>query len=117
MSTITYKLKRNDTVPVIVLDVLNSDGDPYDLSDATSADFIMVTDDDARTEKVHDIDGADIASPGTLGRLTYQFSTADTDTAGKYLAEFQVTFSTGDKATFPESGYLHIDIDEDLDDA
>jgi len=113
MSTIPYNLKRNDTLPVIVLDVLNSDGDPYDFSDAVGARFIMVEDNVSREVKVDSF--ADIVTPATLGRLTYQFDPTDTDTALAYVAEFQVEFATGDIATFPESGYMHITIEEDLD--
>lgn len=113
MSTIPYNLKRNDTLPVIVLDVLNSDGDPYNFSDAIAARFIMCEDNTGRAVKVDEL--GTIATPGTLGRLTYQFDPADTDTAMAYVAEFQVEFATGDIATFPESGYMHITIEEDLD--
>lgn len=113
---IRYECKRNDTLPVLGIDVLNSDGVAYDFSDATGAEFFMYSDTADRTVKV---DGATatITSPGTQGQLQYTFDEVGTDTAGEYLGEFEVTFATGDKASFPVQGYIHITIEEDLNEA
>lgn len=111
---ITYFVKRGDTLPVIGLDVLNSDGDPYDLTGAEAV-FYMFADDVARTAKV-DGEEATVTTPGTLGQLQYAFQANDTDTAGDYLAQFEVS-QNGYTITFPTQGFMVIKIEEDLGDA
>mgnify|MGYP006921380826 CR=1 FL=1 len=110
MSTIPYNFKRNDTLPVISLAVLNSDGNAYDFSDYVTVRFIMCEDNTGRAVKVNAT-----ANPPVANVLSYQLDPSDSDTAMTYLAEFQVEFATGDISTFPESGYMHILIEEDLD--
>lgn len=114
--TIVYNIKRNDTLPVLGIDVLNYDGDAYDFGDATDATFSMYTDAEPRVVKI-DNEAAVITPPGTQGQLQYTFDTSGTDTAGKFLGEFTVNFSTGDTATFPTVGFIQISVEEDLDDA
>ena len=48
------------------------------------------------------------------GRVKYSWSASDTDTAGTYEAEVQVTFSNGAIRTFPPSGYVLIQIKDDI---
>jgi hypothetical protein len=38
----------------------------------------------------------------------------DTDTAGTYWAEFEVTFGDGRVETYPNRGYLTVNIEPDL---
>ena len=49
------------------------------------------------------------------GAVSYTFSASDTDTAGLFQGEFQVTFSGGAIETFPNSEYISINVLDDLD--
>lgn len=106
------RYKVGDTVPVLTIAVVNVDGSAFSFADATGAVFVMCADDESRTEKVSET--ATVEPGSATGVLAYQFDTEDTDTAGKFLGVFKVTFSTGDVGTYPESGYIHIDIAENL---
>ena len=48
------------------------------------------------------------------GVVEYAWAAGDTDTAGTHLAEFQVTFPGGLPATYPNRGYLLVEITADL---
>lgn len=47
------------------------------------------------------------------GRVSYQWVGTDTDTVGRYKAQWEVT-SDSRKRTFPPRGYLYIEIGKDL---
>ncbi len=49
------------------------------------------------------------------GRVEYTWASGDTDTAGTYYGEIEVTFADNSVETFPNSGYFTIIIQEDLD--
>tara|TARA_Y100000356_G_scaffold128083_1_gene127614 strand:+ start:199 stop:417 length:219 start_codon:yes stop_codon:yes gene_type:complete len=49
------------------------------------------------------------------GAVSYTFSASDTNTAGLFQGEFQVTFSGGAIETFPNAEYISINILDDLD--
>ncbi len=55
-------------------------------------------------------------SDGSLGKVAYNWGTADTTTLGQglYNGEWQVTFGSGAVQTFPNSGFFTVAIDSDL---
>lgn len=48
------------------------------------------------------------------GVVKYVWLLADTDTAGQYNGEFEVTFGDGRKQSFPSPGYLTIQVTDEL---
>ena len=50
----------------------------------------------------------------TNGRAKYSFTTANVDTAGTYEAEVQATFANGTVRSFPEFGYITVEITDDI---
>jgi len=54
-----------------------------------------------------------------MGYVRYDWSPGDTDVVGTHGAEFDLIFTADNnrKETYPESGYIYIEIEEDLDDA
>ena len=50
----------------------------------------------------------------TSGRVKYSFSAADTDTAGNFDGEFEVTFVGGQVETFPNDGFIKVIITDDV---
>jgi hypothetical protein len=57
--------------------------------------------------------GATIVS-AALRTVRYDWAAGDTDTAGQFDAEFEVTTSGGKKFSFPNGKHLEVQIAEDL---
>jgi uncharacterized protein YfaS (alpha-2-macroglobulin family) len=55
-----------------------------------------------------------VVAPATSGVVRYDWGLTDTDTAGTYRLEFEVTWNTGKKQTIPNYGYDELVIAEDL---
>lgn len=53
-----------------------------------------------------------VTSGGTTGTVSYEFGTADTDTAGTYKAEWEVTYGGGEVQTFPNGSYIVVRVVE-----
>lgn len=105
-------VKRNDTGPPVRVQVCNeSNGSPQDFGAVASVSFHMTSIDG--TLKVDS--AAAVEAPAEDGILRYDWAVGDTDTAGKYDAEFEVTFASGAKETYPADGFIEITIIEDLD--
>lgn len=98
-----FIIKQNDTSPAIRQE-LTSDGEVVDLSGA-SVSFIMEGKFD-RTASIVD---------AAAGLVSYSWQAGDTATAGEFRSEWEVTFSDGKVETFPNAGYITIDIRPELD--
>ncbi len=48
------------------------------------------------------------------GIVQYIWDAADTATVGSYQAEFEVTFAGGAVETFPNNGYIRVEITDDI---
>ena len=102
-----FEIKRNDLRPRFRV-TLKSNGDPVDLTAATSAFFIMKT---GSTIKVNR--GAMTFIDRPAGVVEYAWSSGNTDTAGTYNCEVEVLWGT-DPQTFPSKGYFTVTIEDDL---
>lgn len=51
---------------------------------------------------------------GSAGSVRYSRASGDTDTVGAYQAEFQVTYSDGKIESFPNDGYIAVEITDDI---
>lgn len=110
--TPNFSIGENDRLPPLVVTLLDGDGNIVDLTAATSVAFHMVTEDRATT-KVNA--AATINSPATDGEVQYDWVSADTDTPGLYLGEWEVTFTSGKKETFPNRRFKYlIEVVEEL---
>lgn len=80
--------------------VYTSTGFPVDLTGA-SVQFILNEEDlSAKINKP-----AVIENPPTAGIVNYPWEAGDTDDAGNFPSEFEVTFASGKKATFPSGEF------------
>ena len=102
-----YTWKTGDTGPTNVTTLLDRDGNPADLTGAT-VKFLM-----RRGAAVKINAFAEIVDPAA-GTVRYHRTGGDTDTVGVYQAEYEVVFSSGDRQTFPEGGYLTVVINDDI---
>jgi hypothetical protein len=48
------------------------------------------------------------------GIVQYNWVADDTDTVGSFQAEFEVTYSDGTIETFPNNGYIRVEITDDI---
>jgi len=48
------------------------------------------------------------------GLVRYNWTAADTDTVGSYQAEFEVTYADASIETFPNDGYIRVEIIDDI---
>lgn len=106
-----FTIKAHDRRPSIQA-TLSSGGSAVDLSSALSAKFIMAN--GSGTVVVNT--AATIASP-SQGVVRYDWGATDTATPGNYTAEWEVTWATGIKQTYPTASYHTIAILADLDNA
>ena len=110
MATPTFYIKQNDTRPE--LDVfLRDDKDRTINVTGATVKFNMRNASD-NTVKVNN--GSVTTVSSTSGRVKYSFSASDTDTAGNFDGEFQVTFVGGQVETFPNDGFIKVIITDDV---
>lgn len=108
----TWSIKRNDRDPSYTAQLLEN-GSPLPGLAGASVRFIMVpaNSPDGTTPKV---DGVATIDDVDTAMVSYEWDAGDTDTAGTYWAEFEVTFSNGRARTFPAKDYLYIRVLDDL---
>ena len=105
-----FYIKRNDRYPSIQQTLLISDTAVRDLTGCT-VKFIMWL---KSTGAVKINASASVVAPTTGGVVRYDWAASDTDTAGRYDAEWEVTETTSGKIeTFPNNCALPIYILED----
>jgi hypothetical protein len=100
-------LKRNDTAPAFEV-TLTADDMAVDLT-SSSVRFHMMN---SAGDVVIDA-AATLVTPAS-GIVKYVWQTGDTDTAGRYKAEWEVTFTDSTIRTFPTPGYDKVRILGDI---
>ncbi len=111
-----WKMKKGDLLPILDVVLRDSQG-AVNLSGATSATFKMSTPQDVadnsapKIDAVAAIDGDQGANPG---KVTYTWTSGDTDTIGTFWAEIVVLY-TSKTITYPNGGYYIVEILEDVD--
>ena len=109
--SLSFNLKRGDTLPALTGTLTYSDGSAVNLTGASVQ--IIMRSQAGSVPKVNAT--ATIVNP-TSGTVSYAWNTngQDTNVAGEYDIEWVVTFSGGAKQTFPTNGYVTCSIEEDL---
>lgn len=104
-----WRTKTGDTSPAIEYYLQDYDLEPINLIDA-SVKFQMK---EANSDTVL-IDSSATIVDENEGRVKYEWQEGDTDTAGNYHAEWEVTYSDGTIETFPKEKNIIVTIIEDI---
>jgi len=102
-----FYIKRNDTSPTFRATLVDADGAAVNVTGAAARLHMS-------NEKGVKVDAAMTLDTPLSGIVTYAWQVADTDTAGFYDAEIEVTFSDSTVQTFPNNGYWTVHVDGDL---
>lgn len=104
--TATFYIKQNDTSPAIEFQL-----DPVvDLTGATVVFNMAQQDGTAKISR----GVASVVGAAADGIVKYDWSDGDTDTAGTFFGEFEVTYSDGSIETFPNADNIAVVITSDL---
>ena len=104
-----FYIKQNDTSPAMLATLKDGDGTVVELSGATVR-FHMRPIGSASTA----VDEAASIYDYDAGQVSYAWSASDTATAGLYEAEFEVTNTDGTIETFPNNGYITVEVTDDI---
>lgn len=107
MTTLTdpFFIKQGDTLEEIERTLVSSGGLGINLTTVTGVRFHMWT-----VLHVLKINQPAAVVNAAAGIVKYVWVAGDTDTAGRYQGEFEVTFVGGKKITVPSGGYIPITI-------
>lgn len=104
----TFYLKKGDTSPSLLYALIPED---TDLAGATVR-FNMRARDGAAVKVNRAV--SVIVTETVTPTVRYDWQAADTDTAGFYDAEFEVTYAGGAVETFPNSDFIRVQITGDI---
>lgn len=104
-----FYIKEGDLLPKIEATLKDETDTAVDLTDST-VKFKM----NAHNDPTAKVDAAATIDDALNGKVSYTWIAADTDTPGAYDAEFEVTFPSTKVLTFPNNGYLKIQVVADL---
>jgi hypothetical protein len=105
----TFEIKRNDRLPLLNAALKTKEGAVVTLSGA-SVQFHMKKGGSSTLK----VDSAGSVVSATAGTVQYAWAAGDTDTAGDYEGEFEVTHSSGKLESFPLNESIPIRVIEDL---
>lgn len=106
-----FKFKQNDTTPSIEAILKDANKLPVNLTGASVKFSMRVR--PAGAVKVNGA-AATIVGTATNGRVRYDWTASNTDTADTYEGEFEVTYSNGKLQTFPGEEYIIIKLEDDV---
>ena len=105
----SFYIKQNDTVPSLRAALKNGSGDAVDITGATCQFHMRVLGQTSVT-----VDASAQIIDEETGIVQYNWVADDTDTIGSYQAEFEVTYPDGTIETFPNNGYIRVEITDDI---
>ena len=111
MSDLIFTIKKDNTRPVLRRQLQDGSGGPVNLTGSTVRFFMRAKD----GTLLIDSGACTISGDPAYGWVEYAWTLTDTAVAGYHKAEFQVEYSPGQFETFPNKGYLQIEVEDDLD--
>jgi len=105
----TFYIKRNDTSPAMLATLQDANGDAVDITAASVRFHLRPINSQTVT-----VDEAATIVTAPDGLVRYDWQAADTATIGSYQAEFEVTYADTTVETFPNDGYIRVEIISDI---
>ena len=105
-----FYIKQNDTKPVLTAFLTDANNAAVNLSGATVTFNMRV--EPAGTVKVNGT--AATIEDAESGKVSYPWTSTNTNTADDYEAEFQVVYAGGGKQTFPGRNYIAVHVIDDI---
>lgn len=114
---VVFHIKQHDLLPQLQATLQSKDPttgvlSAVDLSTATVIHFYMYDVISGLKVSANAVPNAD--QTNYKGQVTYTWQGTDTDTTGKYQAEFEVVWASGKRETFPNDSYISVVILADL---
>ena len=112
MSSFDFAIKRGDRKPDLIVTLKDASGNAVDLTGATALFNMRVI-----SGAVLKVNASAVVDPDQVankGKVSYAWLAADTDTAGVYEGEFEMTFAGGLAQTFPNPTHMTVHIEDDL---
>tara|TARA_R110000822_G_scaffold143087_1_gene281346 strand:+ start:1028 stop:1354 length:327 start_codon:yes stop_codon:yes gene_type:complete len=106
----TFYIKQNDTAPGLRATLTDGENQAVDLTGA-SVRFHMRS---IGSNSIIVDSTVYVVPPTTGGIVQYNWAEADTSSIGSYQAEFEVTYSDSSIETFPNNGYIRVEILDDI---
>lgn len=104
----TFRIKRGDTSPALEYTLgIHAEGGAVLAGAAATFHMKALGGSAAKVDAAATITDDD-------GVLVYEWDAADTDTAGVFLAEFEVTYADDSVETFPGDGWITVTVGVDL---
>lgn len=103
-----FSIKQNDTSPAIQATLQDYEDNPISLLGATVRFHMKSLDGAVKIDRLASITDA------ANGVVLYEWQASDTDVAGTYYAEFEVTYSDSSIETFPNTDSIAITITPEL---
>ena len=108
-SLMAFRIKTNDTSPKLAVTLEDANSVPVNISGSTVRFHMKAL--GATSLKV---DAPMTITNATGGIVEYSWVSSDTNTAGTYYGEVEVTYTDSAVETFPNNGYFTIVITKDL---
>lgn len=107
----TFAIKRGDRLPAIRATLKDAAGVAVDLSSGVTAIVFNMHRKSSQSPKV--VRGVATTVTAASGIVEYAWAAGDTDTAGDYLGEFEVVYTSGKSLTYPNGGDIAIRVSQD----
>lgn len=104
-----FYVKQNDTSPAMLATLQDGDGNAINIQGASVRFHMRQI---GRSDIV--VDAPAVIVTPIEGLVRYDWGAADTDTVGSYQAEFEVTYNDASIETFPNDGYIRVEIIDDI---
>lgn len=107
MSAFDFVIKKGNLLPVVEATLKDAKDNPVDLTGMTVKFVMRLV--GATLPKINTAATVDLDQVNNKGKVSYDWAGTDTDTAGIYEAEWEVTIG-GKKQNFPNSNHLVVKI-------
>jgi hypothetical protein len=105
-----FTIKKGDTHTPFTDTLTDINGSIVNLTTATSVQFVMR----AQTSALPKVQATGTITGAASGAVSYTFTAQDTNIAGRFDAEWLVTWNDGTVQRYPQRGYRSVSIEEDL---